>query len=169
MRHLTLVRHAKSDWKNSDLKDFDRPLNRRGSKEAPEMARQLAAQQVRADLMLTSPAVRALETARAFARALDYPLRRLKSDERLYLAQPKDILEVVRGIGSRVRHLMLFGHNPGLSEFAQALTNDSELGELPTCAVYSVELDIRGWTDAHFGEGLNPSLQHPKRLLDLLR
>lgn len=169
MRRLTLVRHAKSDWKNTDLKDFDRPLNRRGAKQAPEMARQLAAQQVRADLMLTSPAVRALETARVFARALEYPLRRLKTDERLYLAKPKDILEVVRGVGSRVRHLMLFGHNPGLSEFAQLLTNDPELGELPTCAVYSVELDVRSWADARFGEGLNPSLQHPKRLLDLLR
>ncbi len=168
MRRLTLVRHAKSDWKNPDLKDIDRPLNRRGTKDAPKMAAQLAARQVRVDLMITSPAVRALETARVFARALGYPLRRLKSDERLYLAQPKDILEIVRGVGSRVRHLMLFGHNPGLSEFAQALSNDPELGELPTCAVYSVELDIRGWTDAKFGDALNPSLTHPKSLLGLL-
>ncbi|HSC07855.1 MAG TPA: histidine phosphatase family protein [Steroidobacteraceae bacterium] len=169
MRRLTLVRHAKSDWKNSDLKDFDRPLNRRGQKEAPQMAELLAAQQVRVDLLLTSPAVRALETARLFARALNYPPRRLKSDERLYLAQPKEILEVVRGIGSRVRHLMLVGHNPGLSEFAQALSNDSELGELPTSAVYAVDLDIRSWGDAKFGDALNPSLMHPKSLLDLLR
>jgi phosphohistidine phosphatase len=169
MRRLTLVRHAKSDWKNADLKDFDRPLNRRGQKEAPQMAELLAAQQVRVDLLLTSPAVRALETARVFARALNYPPRRLKSDERLYLAQPKEILEVVRGIGSRVRHLMLVGHNPGLSEFAQALSNDSELGELPTSAVYAVDLDIRSWGDAKFGDALNPSLMHPKSLLDLLR
>lgn len=169
MRRLTLVRHAKSDWKNSDLKDFDRPLNRRGMRQAPQVARQLAAQQVRVDLMVTSPAVRALETARIFARALDYPLRRLKQDERLYLAKPKDILEVVRGVGSRVRHLMLFGHNPGLSEFAQALVRDSDLDELPTSAVYSVELDIRSWPDARLGDGLNPSLIHPKSLLDLLK
>ena len=169
MRRLTLVRHAKSDWKNSDLKDFDRPLNRRGQKEAPQMAEQLAAQQVRVDLMLTSPAVRALETARVFAQALNYPARRLKSEERLYLAKPNDILEVVRAVGARVRHLMLFGHNPGLSEFAQALGNNPELGELPTCAVYSVELDIRSWSDAKFGDALNPSLMHPKSLLDLLR
>jgi phosphohistidine phosphatase len=169
MRRLTLVRHAKSDWKNSELKDFDRPLNRRGQKEAPQMAQQLAAQQVRVDLMLTSPAVRALETARVFAGALNYPLRRLKNEERLYLAPPSDILEVVRGVGTRVRHLMLFGHNPGLSEFALALGNNPDLGELPTCAVYSVELDIRSWTDAKFGDALNPSLQHPKSLLDLLR
>jgi phosphohistidine phosphatase len=169
MRRLTLVRHAKSDWKNSDLKDFDRPLNKRGQKEAPQMAEQLAAQQVRVDLMLTSPALRALETARVFARALNYPLRRLKGEERLYLAQPKDILEIVKGVGSRVRHLMLFGHNPGLSEFAQGLSNNPELGELPTCAVYSVELDVRSWSDAKFGDALNPSLTHPKSLLDLLR
>jgi phosphohistidine phosphatase len=93
----------------------------------------------------------------------------LKSDERLYLAQPKEILEVVRGVGSRVRHLMLVGHNPGLSEFAQALSNNPELGELPTSAVYAVDLDIRSWGDAKFGDALNPSLMHPKSLLDLLR
>lgn len=169
MRRLTLVRHAKSDWKNADLKDFDRPLNRRGLKEAPQMAERLAEQKIRPDLMLTSPAVRALETARVLAKALDYPLRRLKTEDRLYLAPAADILAVVRGVGSRVRHLMIFGHNPGLSAFAQSLTNNPELGELPTCAVYSVELDIRSWADARLGEGLNPSLQHPKRLLDLLR
>lgn len=169
MRRLTLVRHAKSDWKNSDLKDFDRPLNRRGSKDAPEMAQELAASGVRPDLMLTSPAVRALETARIFAKALEYPTRRLKTDDRLYLAPAGDLLDVVHGVGSRVRHLMIFGHNPGLSEFAQALTNDRELGELPTSAIYSMELDVRSWTDVRFGEGRNPSLQHPKSLLDLLR
>ena len=169
MRRLTLVRHAKSDWKNADLKDFDRPLNRRGLKEAPQMAERLAAQKIRPDLMLTSPAVRALETARVLAKALDYPLRRLKTEDRLYLGPAADILAVVRGVGSRVRHLMIFGHNPGLSAFAQSLTNDRELGELPTCAVYTMELDIRSWADARLGEGLNPSLQHPKRLLDLLR
>jgi phosphohistidine phosphatase len=169
MRRLTLVRHAKSDWKNSELKDFDRPLNRRGLKEAPEMAELVAAQQLRPDLMLTSPAVRALETARVFAKALEYPLRRLKTEDRLYLGPATDILDVVRGIGSRVRHLMVFGHNPGLSEFAQSLTNDRELGELPTCAVYTMELDVRSWGDVRVGEAINASLSHPRSLLDLLR
>jgi phosphohistidine phosphatase len=169
VRHLTLVRHAKSDWKNADLKDIDRPLNRRGLREAPQMAARLAEQGSRPDLMLTSPAVRALETARVFAKALEYPLRRLKTDDRLYLAHASDLLEIVRGVGARVRHLMIFGHNPGLSEFAQALTDDSELGELPTCSVYRMELDVRSWTDVRFGEARNASLSHPRSLLDLLR
>lgn len=169
MRHLTLVRHAKSDWKNADLKDCDRPLNRRGLREAPQMAERLAAQDIRPDLMLTSPAVRALETARVFAKTLEYPLRRLKTEDRLYLGPAADILEVVRGVGSRVRHLMIFGHNPGLSEFAASLTNDPELGELPTCAVYTMELDVRSWVDVRFGEATNASLSHPRSLLDLLR
>jgi phosphohistidine phosphatase len=169
MRRLTLVRHAKSDWKHAELKDFERPLNRRGLRDAPHMAARLAEENFRPDLMLSSPAVRALETARIFASALEFPLRRLKTDERLYLAPAADILEVVRGTGPRVRHLMIIGHNPGLSEFAQSLTGDSELGELPTCAVYTMELDVRSWADAKFGDGLNPALTHPKRLLDLLR
>lgn len=168
MKRLTLVRHAKSDWKNSALKDFDRPLSRRGLKEAPGMGELLAEQKVHVDLMITSPAVRALETARIFAEALDYPLRRLKTADRLYLARPADILEVVRAVGSRVHHLMLFGHNPGLSEFAQELTGDAQLGELPTCAVYTMEFAISGWTDARYGEALNASLTQPRNFLDLL-
>ncbi|HKE43100.1 MAG TPA: histidine phosphatase family protein [Steroidobacteraceae bacterium] len=168
MKRLTLVRHAKSDWKNSALKDFDRPLSRRGLREAPGMAELLARQKVHADLMITSPAVRALETARVFAGALDYPLRRLKTADRLYLARPADILEVVRGVGARVQHLMIFGHNPGLSEFAQELTGDAQLGELPTCAVYTMEFAIGNWTDARYGEALKPVLSQPRNFLDLL-
>ena len=168
MKHLTLVRHAKSDWKNAQLKDFDRPLSRRGLKEAPGMAQRLAEQHVHVDLLITSPALRALETARFFAKSLEYPLRLLKSEDRLYLARPADILEVVRGVGTRVRHLMIFGHNPGLSEFAQQLTDDSTLGELPTCAVYSVEFEIDKWSEARFGAARNASLSQPRNFLDLL-
>ncbi|HZF27111.1 MAG TPA: histidine phosphatase family protein [Steroidobacteraceae bacterium] len=168
MKRLTLVRHAKSDWKNSALKDFERPLSRRGLKEAPGMAGQLAKQKVHADLMITSPAVRALETARIFAGALEYPLRRLKAEDRLYLARPADLLEVVRGVGTRVQHLMIFGHNPGLSEFAQELTRYAQLGELPTCAVYTMEFDIGSWPDTRYGEALNATLSQPRNFLDLL-
>ncbi len=168
MKRLTLVRHAKSDWKNAGLKDFDRPLSRRGLKDAPGMAQRLAEQHVHVDLLITSPAVRALETARFFAKALDYPLRRLKSEDRLYLARPAEILEVVRGVGTRVQHLMIFGHNPGLSEFAQQLTDDPELGELPTCAVYSMEFEIDKWSQARFGAARHATLSQPRNFLDLL-
>lgn len=168
MKRLTLVRHAKSDWKNAGLKDFDRPLSRRGLKEAPGMAQRLAEQRVHVDLLITSPAVRALETARFFAKALKYPLRLLKSEDRLYLARPAEILEVVHGVGTRVQHLMIFGHNPGLSEFAQQLTDDPELGELPTCAVYSMEFEIDKWSQARFGAACNATLSQPRNFLDLL-
>jgi phosphohistidine phosphatase len=63
---------------------------------------------------------------------------------------------------------MIFGHNPGLSEFAQELTSDAKLGELPTCAVYTMEFDISSWADARYGEALNPSLRQPRNFLDLL-
>jgi phosphohistidine phosphatase len=168
MKRLTLVRHAKSDWKDSSLKDFDRPLSRRGLKEAPGMAQRLADERVHVDLMITSPAVRALETARFFAKALGYPSRQIKTEDRLYLARPAEILEVIRSVGTRVQHLMIFGHNPGLSEFAQHLTNDSKLGELPTCAVYSMEFEIAKWSEARFGGAINASLSQPRNFLDLL-
>jgi phosphohistidine phosphatase len=168
MKLLTLVRHAKSDWKNAGLKDFDRPLSRRGLKEAPGMAQRLAEQKMHVDLLITSPAVRALETARFFAKALGYPLRQVKAEERLYLAPPAEILDVVRSAGARVRHLMIFGHNPGLSEFARLLTDDPEFGELPTCAVYSMEFEIAKWSEVRFGAARNASLSQPRNFLDLL-
>jgi phosphohistidine phosphatase len=168
MKRLTLVRHAKSDWKDASLKDFDRPLSRRGLKEAPGMAERLAEQGLHVDLLITSSAVRAFETARFFAKALDYPLRQIKTEDRLYLARPAEILEVIRSVGSRVQHLMIFGHNPGLSECAQQLTHDKKLGELPTCAVYSMEFEISKWLEAHFGAGRNATLDHPRNFLDLL-
>ena len=94
MRRLTLVRHAKSDTSLPGQQDWDRVLDRRGQHDAPEMARRLRARKLKPDLILSSPAVRALSTASIMARELKVPAERIAQDERLYLADPKRILEV---------------------------------------------------------------------------
>ena len=92
-RRLTLVRHAKSDWSLPGQQDWDRVLNKRGQQDAPEMARRLRSRKLKPDLMLSSPAVRALTTASVMARELRVPAERIAADERLYLADPAAIVQ----------------------------------------------------------------------------
>lgn len=162
MKRLTLVRHAKSDWGDPALEDFERPLNARGERDAPEMARRCAAAGLKPTLIVTSPAVRAVATARAFAREFGYPLRRIRHADEAYLATPGTLLEVVRRNGGRASHVMLFGHNPGISQFAARLSGDDDLGELPTAAVASYRIDLADWSGLEPGAAERVFHDYPK-------
>lgn len=162
MKRLTLVRHAKSDWGDPRLEDFDRPLNGRGERDAPEMARRLAEAGLAPTLMVSSPAVRALATAKAFAKAFGYPVKKIRRADEAYLATPGTLLEIVRGTGGRSRHVMLFGHNPGISQFAALLTGDDSLGEVPTAAVVSLTADLKDWKDLDPGAAGRTFYDFPK-------
>ncbi len=162
MKRLTLVRHAKSDWGDASLEDFERPLNARGERDAPEMARRCAAAGLKPTLIVTSPAVRALATAKAFAKVLGYPARKIRHADEAYLATPGTLLEVVRKLGGRSSHVMIFGHNPGISQFAALLTGDDSLGELPTAAVISLTADLKDWKDLAPGAATRTLYDYPK-------
>jgi phosphohistidine phosphatase len=163
MKRLTIVRHAHADWDNRQYSDFERPLSRRGQQQAREMAQKLGPLVRSADLLLTSPAVRAYTTASIFAKELNLPLRRVLTDERLYLASAADLAAVLRETGPRIEHLMMFGHNPGISEFARQLTGNGDMDELPAAASCSMECDIADWADAGPGKGLNAGYEKPRR------
>src|SRR5688500_4533393 len=120
LKTLVLVRHAKSSWKDASLPDRDRPLNRRGKRDAPEMGRRLAQLVGTPDLIVSSPAARALATARVFAEAVDYPVDGIREEERIYEAAPTEILDVIRDIDDDVDGVPLFGHNPGLTQPVKA-------------------------------------------------
>ena len=145
MKTLTLVRHAKSSWKDSSLADRDRPLNKRGKRDAPEMGRRLADAGIRPSLIVSSPAVRAWTTATIIANAIGYPREFLQRDSSLYLASVNDILDVIVAQDPGFNSLMLVGHNPGFTEFANylvpGLTNN-----IPTAGVVSVQLDTDDWS-----------------------
>jgi phosphohistidine phosphatase len=162
VKRLTLVRHAKSDWGDASVEDFERPLNRRGERDAPEMAGRVAEAGLRPTLIISSPAVRALATAKAFAKALEYPARKIRHADEAYLATPGTLLEVVRRLGGRSGHVMLFGHNPGISQFAALLTGDESLGELPTAAVVSLAVDLKDWRDLEPGTATRVLYDYPK-------
>ena len=144
MKSLTIVRHAKSSWKDRGLSDRERPLNKRGNRDAPIMGQRLAAAGIRPSQIISSPAVRAWTTARIFAKELGYPTEFLQREDGLYLASLDNLLDVIATQDSGFNNLMLFGHNPGLTDLVNylvpGLTNN-----LPTAGVVSVELDCDDW------------------------
>jgi phosphohistidine phosphatase len=111
-KRLSLVRHANAD-QEGDVRDFERPLSRKGHGEAMEMARRFQERGLVPDLILSSAAVRTRETAETFARVLGVAPRLLQADDSLYLADGDHILATIRAVGPRVTHLMLIGHNRG--------------------------------------------------------
>lgn len=129
MKTLYLVRHAKSSRDAPMLPDKDRPLNDRGKRDAPRMAKQLAKRDVKPDLILSSPARRALTTAELFAKNLNYKVNDIVIDKRLYATSPEGLLEVIREYGDKPKRVMLFGHNPELTELAHRLSR--KLTDIP--------------------------------------
>jgi phosphohistidine phosphatase len=148
---LTLVRHAKSDWGEAGLPDFERPLSARGERDAPDMAVRTRESVPPPTLIISSPAVRALVTAKLFARAFKYLPHKILHENRVYEATASQLLEVVRAHGGRQRHVMLFGHNPGISDFAARLANDAGLADQPTGAVVSLAVPVRDWSALDWG------------------
>jgi len=146
MKILTLVRHAKSSWKDPDLADHERPLNKRGKRDAPEMGRRLAARGRRPDLIVTSPALRARRTAETIAEAVGYRVEDIVEDERLYDAGAAELLDVIQEMDDSHRHVMLFGHNPAFTQLVNRLA-DEAVDNLPTCGVVRFEHAGPTWSE----------------------
>lgn len=145
MKTLTLVRHAKSSWKDTTLADHDRPLNKRGERDAPFMAVRIDAAGIRPSLIVSSPAVRAWTTAKTIARHLKYPLEFLQREKDLYLASLEDLLDVVAAQDNAFNSLMVVGHNPGLTDFANFLS-PGLTDNLPTAGVVAVKIERDDWS-----------------------
>lgn len=143
-RRLTLIRHANAE-QDSDVRDFERPLSRKGWSEAQEMARKFQDRGLKPDLILSSAALRTRETAEAFARELGVAARLLQADDSLYLADGEHILTTIRAIGPRVGHLMVIGHNPGISAAAISLAPEAVTTDLPTCGTLTVTVSCATW------------------------
>ena len=143
-KRLTLVRHANAE-QDSDVRDFDRPLSKKGLGEASDMARRFQERGLVPDLILTSAALRTRETADSFAKVLGVAARLLQADDALYLADGDHILTTIRGVGPRVKHLMVIGHNPGISAAAIALAPEVVKTDLPTCGSLTMSVSCATW------------------------
>lgn len=144
MKTLFILRHAKSSWKNRNQADYERPLNKRGKRDAPRMGKLLAAEQLTPDLIITSSAERALLTAELVALNSGYE-RELLVTRQLYHAAPEDYLAVLREKGEPYHSVMVVGHNPGMEALLEDLTGSYEI--MPTAALAQVALPIPSWAE----------------------
>jgi phosphohistidine phosphatase len=161
-RRLTLLRHAKASWEDPALPDRERPLNKRGQHDAPMMGQRLRAGGARPSLILTSPAVRALHTARIVAREINYPLEFLQREADLYLATPEEILQVIARQDNSFKDILVCGHNPGLTELANLLTG-ADIDNIPTCGVVIIEAELEEWSGLGRRRGSLVGFDYPKR------
>ena len=160
--YLTLLRHAKTEPGRHGLEDWDRQLEARGRRDAPEIARKLVDRGAVPVLIVSSPAVRAIETAKLVAGVFGVAESAIVEDERLYLADPKVLLEVARQRGGTTAHLMIVGHNPGITEFADRLSAERSLDNMPTCSAYTLRFDIEDWRALDWAEGFDAEFEYPR-------
>ena len=146
VKTLILVRHAKSDWGNPGLDDFDRPLNERGKKDAPTMAQRLIDKKVNIDAFISSPAKRAAKTAKFFAEAFKRKKDDIVFKEKLYLAEPSTFFSVIANADDKLSSIAIFSHNYGITDFANMLT-DVRIDNIPTCGVFALKADCSIWAD----------------------
>jgi phosphohistidine phosphatase len=161
LKHLFILRHAKSRWDQPHLADFDRPLNERGLNAAPFMGEFIAKQKIVPDVFLSSPAKRAMQTAQLVkdSSGLNAPLR---FDDRIYEASPLSLLQVISEVEDPISSIMLIGHNPGIEGMIRILTGQSEA--MPTAALALIDLDIRKWPDVCDGCGILSAVYRPREL-----
>jgi len=159
VKRLTLVRHAHAKVEAPPVTDFDRPLSRRGKREAKETALLLLEQGLVPDLIVASPAKRTLQTAAILLQELQVRERHLRHDETLYLASADALLNVIRATGPRIEQLMIVGHNPGISVLANVLAPEAALGEFATAAACTMQFEAPNWAAINAGSATNTSRQ----------
>lgn len=161
MRTLYICRHAKSSWADPGQDDFDRPLNERGLIDAPRMSKIFRERGEPVDLMVSSPAVRALTTARFFARELKLE-DALVQEPRLFHATSTTINAIVNALPANAQRVMLFGHNPGFTEVLAHFTGEY-VDNLPTCGLARIDFTLNEWELAGCDLGTLVWLDYPKR------
>ena len=146
MKNLCLLRHAKSSWKLRSLDDFDRPLNNRGIRDAPFMGEILLKKNIFPELIISSPALRAITTAKIIAEKLKYPVSNIKKDKNIYEASALDLLSVIKQTNNKLKFLMLVGHNPGITYLIN-LISDKRLDNLPTAGIVCLKKEADNWEE----------------------
>ncbi len=147
MKEIIVVRHAKSDWGNEGLKDIDRCLNERGYTDAYHLATWFSKNKKSPDLLLSSTATRALSTALIFARAMEQPISKFALEPDIYEAETETLLKVLRQQNDEAKSLMLFGHNPGLTNLCNELADEFYMDNLPTCGMVFLQFECSKWKE----------------------
>lgn len=144
---LLVVRHAKSSWDIGSLNDFERPLNDRGKKDAPVMAKRLIDKNMPVDAFVSSPAKRAKKTAELFCETYGKTADEILYKSMLYHATPEVFYEVIGHLDDSFNTVAIFSHNPGITEFVNTLTDEPKIANMPTCGVFAVQVQLKKWSD----------------------
>lgn len=161
-RLLLICRHAKSSWEGDIRSDIDRPLNKRGQRDAPEMGQRLKHRHFLPDLIITSPAVRARTTAELIAAQLGYPLAGVRIDPGQYAATVPSLLARLRLIEPQYARVMIVGHNPESTALANVL-GGLAIDNLPTCGMVALALPLASWDQLSPGSGTLVFYDFPKK------
>lgn len=147
MKTIYIIRHAKSSWSISGQSDFERPLNDRGHKDAPVMAKRMLDKNLKIDAFISSPALRARQTCEHFCKAYNVNKNDIVFIDSLYHASPSTISNIVAQIDDQFKHVAIFTHNPGVTEYAENLIEDVYIDNMPTCGIFSVAAKTDKWND----------------------
>jgi phosphohistidine phosphatase len=164
MKYLYLVRHAKSSWDYPELSDFERPLNKRGKRNAPEMGMRLAKRNLTFDAVVSSPANRALTTADTIAGQLGFAKKQIIQDESVYHGSRSELISIIHQFSDHWDTVMLVGHNPGFTDLANYLkAPDHHINNVPTCGVVAIEFTTNHWNDIGMHSGKLLFFDYPKK------
>ena len=161
MKQILLIRHAKSDWNDPAQKDFDRPLNNRGHKSAPEMAHRLVKKGIIPQQIISSPAMRAITTAKYFAEAFGIKNNEIQKEVAIYEASATTLLQVINKLDNQHDLIALVGHNPGLTNITVDLS-DAAIDNIPTCGMALIEFPFDNWEMVSNGTGKLILFDYPK-------
>lgn len=147
MKTVFLVRHAKSSWEDISLRDIERPLNRRGLRDAPFMADLLKGKGIQPDQIISSPAVRAYTTATYFAKAFEIPIKAIVKREAIYEAYTRDVVTLIQELSDDLNTVLLFGHNPAFTSLANLFSKEEYIPNIPTCGISKIESNTTTWSN----------------------
>lgn len=162
MKTVVIVRHGKSSWEDPFLSDHQRPLAKRGLKDAPKMGARLADWGPPVDRVISSSAVRALTTAELVTQEMGLPWDEIQVDDALYHATESEMLELIQDQEDYLDGLMLFGHNPGMTYLVNDLS-DLDLDNLPTCGVVILQFEVESWSEIGDVLASSANLDFPKK------
>lgn len=145
MKTLLLIRHAKSSWDDPGLSDYERPLNERGKRDAPNMAERLYERGIKVDAFISSPAKRARKTAEQFIKRYKKKEKHLLLKTELYMAGNDTFLNLLEQLDDDLDCVAIFTHNPGITDFANSLT-DARIDNIPTSGVFGVTIETKKWS-----------------------
>lgn len=162
MKKIYLIRHAKSSWKEEGLDDFSRPLNGRGKKDVAFMGKRLKKYAVLPNVIYSSPAKRALKTAKEFARAIDYDKKNIVIEESLYESSYQNYLNIIHATKDKHNSIFIIGHNPTITEVGEHLSG-AILTNIPTCAIVCIAFEVDSFKDICEESGHILFFDYPKK------